>query len=78
MALVPAPAVREYWETIKDATRWAGVAADLWASMATELGDAELNSLVLLRAVSDEVYRAAAARITPPITPLQIIFEFGL
>ena len=54
MALVPAPAVREKWESIKDATRWAGVAAELWTSMATELGDAELSSLVLLAAVSDE------------------------
>ena len=67
MALVPAPAVRETWESVKDATRWAGVSADLWSSMASELGDAELSSLVLLAAVSDEDYRSAAVRITPPI-----------
>ena len=43
----------------------------MWPLVARELGDEELTSLMLLAGVSDESYRAATARVAPPISALQ-------
>ena len=71
MALVPSIAVREAWTTTADAAAWAGVQPELWKAVAKELGSEQLESLLLVAGVSDEDYRAATSRVTPPITALQ-------
>ena len=67
---VPSAAIRESWSTIADAAKWAGVSPALWTSVAAELGDAELSSMLHLAAVADDEYRAALNRI-PTVTTIQ-------
>ena len=71
MALTPTFETYQSWTTVKDAAAWAGVKAELWTRAATELGDAELTSLMLLGGVADDEYRAAIDRVAPTVTALQ-------
>ena len=69
--MVPSIAVREAWTTTADAAAGAGVQPELWKTVEKELGSEQLESLLLVAGVSDEDYRAATSRVTPPITALQ-------
>ena len=60
-----------YDSTVKDAAAWAGVKETLWKQMAKELGDDEIDNLLLVAGIADEDYRSAANRIDPPISALQ-------
>ncbi len=69
--LLPSAAVIDSWTTVTDVRTWAGVPGDVWARVATALGDAELNALMLVAGLTDEDYRAAILGAQPAITPIQ-------
>ena len=71
MALTPNFETFQSWTTVKDAAAWAGVKESLWKQMAKELGDDEIDNLLLVAGIADEDYRSAANRIDPPISALQ-------
>ncbi len=69
--LLPSASVIDAWQSVKDVRVWAGVSTDVWTRVATALGDAELDVLMLVAGLTDEDYRAAVMSSDPPISPIQ-------
>lgn len=53
------------WETVKQAVEWADIDQVLWAAIAKELGDEQLDNLVLLASMDPSDIKAAVERTTP-------------
>ena len=50
---MPSSAVLGEWNTLQQALDWAGVSRDEWVRLATVMGDADLDSLLLISAIDD-------------------------
>ena len=59
-ALIPSDTVLQSWETFSDARKWAGLDDTVWKTLALELGDENLDSLLVVAGLPPHAVRDAA------------------
>ena len=69
--LMPAQTTLEAWTDVEAARAWVGLSAEAWKRLASELGDPELSSLLLLAGMSELDFMSAVEALNPPYTMLQ-------
>ena len=55
--LVPSDEVLKSWTTFSDARAWAGLSLEDWTKVATEVGDKDLDNLMLVAALPPDALR---------------------
>ena len=73
MAVVPAPDVLASWATLRDAAQWAGVDEGTKRAFCRQLGDPDLDSLLVLAVVPPETVDNAMNAATKGARPLNVV-----
>eukprot|EP00971_Amphidinium_carterae_P223495 4434395-Amphidinium_carterae.1 len=64
-ALVPSDATLESWKVVADAAAHHGLSKETWQLVAQELGDRELDDLVLLESIPPQAFAGALEVVKP-------------
>ena len=69
--LVPSTVVLDTWVEIKQARSWAGLSEEAWVRLATQLGDPDLDSLLLIAGMAEADFLNAVNGLERAYSPLQ-------